>query len=98
MPAKRRKSKAPKSGGVEQNKQDLNGALGKLKISNRSVTGVLSSHPSSRDIHIEQFTLTFHGTELLSEAKLELNYGRRYGLIGLNGCGKCTYYTELTVS
>lgn len=53
-----------------------------------SCTGVLASHPESRDIHIENFSITFHGVELLSDTRLELNRGRRYGLLGLNGCGK----------
>jgi hypothetical protein len=30
----------------------------------------------SRDIHLDSFTLLFHGHELLADAKLELNYGR----------------------
>lgn len=59
-----------------------------LKISNRSCTGVLSSHYLSRDIHFEKLSLTFHGAELLSDARLELNCGRRYGLVGLNGSGE----------
>eukprot|EP00878_Enallax_costatus_P039294 GHUV01044883.1.p1 GENE.GHUV01044883.1~~GHUV01044883.1.p1 ORF type:complete len:180 (-),score=51.83 GHUV01044883.1:132-671(-) len=54
----------------------------------RSTTGVLASHPQSRDIQIDSFTLLFHGHELLSDTRLELNFGRRYGLLGLNGCGK----------
>eukprot|EP00879_Flechtneria_rotunda_P006615 GHRR01006952.1.p1 GENE.GHRR01006952.1~~GHRR01006952.1.p1 ORF type:complete len:430 (+),score=143.28 GHRR01006952.1:220-1509(+) len=54
----------------------------------RSTTGVLASHPQSRDIQIDSFTLLFHGHELLADTRLELNYGRRYGLLGLNGCGK----------
>lgn len=58
----------------------------------RSVTGVLASHPEGRDVHIHSLSITFHGAELLSDTKLELNTGRRYGLIGLNGCGK---FTEL---
>ena len=51
-------------------------------------SGVLSSHPASRDVHIHNFSLTFHGAELLSDTRLELNLGRRYGLVGLNGSGK----------
>ena len=35
-------------------------------------------------------TISSHGTELLSDANIELNYGRKYGLVGLNGCGKTT--------
>lgn len=54
----------------------------------RSCTGILSSHPTSRDVHIDSVTLTFHGVELLKDTRLELNCGRRYGFLGLNGCGK----------
>ena len=52
-----------------------------------SLPGVLASHPSARDVHIHNFSVTFHGVELLSDTKLELNLGRRYGLVGLNGSG-----------
>ncbi|KAI4886984.1 hypothetical protein NFI96_023479 [Prochilodus magdalenae] len=58
------------------------------KIEARAVTGVLASHPNSTDVHISSLSLTFHGQELLSDTSLELNSGRRYGLIGLNGTGK----------
>lgn len=54
----------------------------------RSTTGILASHPQSRDVQIDSFTLLFHGHELLTDTRLELNFGRRYGLLGLNGCGK----------
>ncbi|GFR51279.1 hypothetical protein Agub_g13637 [Astrephomene gubernaculifera] len=54
----------------------------------RSCTGVLASHPQARDVHISSFTLLYHGHDLLVDADLELNYGRRYGLLGPNGCGK----------
>ena len=58
------------------------------KAAARAVTGVLASHPNSTDAHIINLSLTFHGQELLSDTKLELNSGRRYGLIGLNGIGE----------
>ncbi|XP_028659706.1 ATP-binding cassette sub-family F member 2a [Erpetoichthys calabaricus] len=58
------------------------------KTAARAVTGVLASHPNSTDVHIINLSLTFHGQELLSDTSLELNSGRRYGLIGLNGTGK----------
>lgn len=57
---------------------------------NRNVTGVLTSHPQSRDIKVEAFSLQNYGVELITETTLELNYGLRYGLLGLNGCGKST--------
>jgi len=61
-----------------------------LKITNLSVTGTLMSHVDSRDCHLGAITLRYHGAELLVDAKLELNCGRRYGLLGINGCGKST--------
>lgn len=66
-----------------------------MSISDRTCTGVLCSHPLSRDIHIESLSVTFHGHELIVDSELELNYGRRYGLLGLNGCGKSTLLTAL---
>ncbi|KAL9258267.1 ABC transporter F family member 1-like protein [Drosera capensis] len=69
--------------------------VGELKISDRTCTGVLCSHPLSRDIRIESLSLTFHGHDLIVDSELELNYGRRYGLLGLNGCGKSTLLTAI---
>lgn len=64
--------------------------LGEMDLvsQHRSCTGVLASHPDSRDLHIHNLSITFHGAELLTDTKLELNVGRRYGVLGLNGCGK----------
>ena len=42
----------------------------------RTCTSILTSHPQSRDIHLESFTLLFHGHELLVDTDLELNFGR----------------------
>ena len=66
-----------------------------LRISDRTCTGVLCSHPLSRDIRIESLSVTFHGHDLIVDSELELNYGRRYGLLGLNGCGKSTLLTAI---
>lgn len=73
----------------------MQGEMENLGLNDRSTTGVLTSHPQSRDIHFESFTLLFHGHELLQDATLELNYGRRYGLLGPNGCGKSTLLKAL---
>jgi ATP-binding cassette, subfamily F, member 2 len=61
----------------------------------RTASGVLVSHPLGRDIKIEQFSLSCYGRELLGSTTLELNYGRRYGLIGANGVGKSTMLKAL---
>jgi len=60
----------------------------RMKANFRHTTGVLISHPSSYDIKIGSFSLNFHGKILISDADLEFNMGRRYGLIGANGSGK----------
>ncbi|KAK4356417.1 hypothetical protein RND71_025388 [Anisodus tanguticus] len=74
---------------------NLTNGVGDLKISDRNCTGVLCSHPLSRDIRIESLSVTFHGHDLIVDSELELNYGRRYGLLGLNGCGKSTLLTAI---
>lgn len=63
-------------------------AEAKINSEARSCTGSLAIHPRARDIKIANFSITFYGTELLQDTLLELNCGRRYGLIGLNGSGK----------
>lgn len=65
--------------------------MDKFGLSDRVTTGVLSSTPSSRDVKITSTSLVFHGRVLITDATLELNYGRRYGLLGENGCGKSTF-------
>jgi len=62
----------------------------RLRITERTATGQLTSQYKSRDIKIESFSISLHGHELVSDTKLELNFGRRYGFIGLNGTGKST--------
>nr|AAS77222.1 ATP-binding cassette transporter [Pteris vittata] len=66
-----------------------------MQITDRTCTGILASHPQSRDIHIESLTVTFHGHDLIVDSSLELNYRRRYGLLGLNGCGKSTLLSAI---
>ncbi|KAJ3086977.1 ABC transporter ATP-binding protein arb1 [Quaeritorhiza haematococci] len=63
--------------------------------SNRFCTGVLTSHKDSRDIKIESFSLTFYSQNLIQETTIELNFGRRYGLLGANGSGKSTFLQAL---
>ena len=49
----------------------------KLAADARACTGVLGIHPMSRDIKIDNFSITFHGAELLVDTKLELSVGQR---------------------
>lgn len=50
----------------------------------------LSGSSREKDIHVNNFNITFGGHLLLENADLRLVYGRRYGLIGRNGVGKTT--------
>ncbi|OAX80865.1 ABC transporter ATP-binding protein ARB1 [Emergomyces africanus] len=68
----------------------LTSQVDKFGLSDRVTTGVLASLPASRDVKINSTSLVFHGRVLISDTTLELNYGRRYGLLGENGCGKST--------
>lgn len=67
----------------------------RLAAQARACTGVLGIHPMSRDIKIDNFSVTFHGAEMLQDTKLELSCGRRYGLIGANGSGKSSLMAVL---
>lgn len=59
-------------------------------LSDRVTTGVLASLEASRDVKITSASLVFHGKVLFTDTTIEINYGRRYGLLGENGCGKTT--------
>jgi len=67
----------------------------RLATEARACTGVLGIHPLARDIKIDNFSVTFYGSELLQDTKLELSVGNRYGLMGVNGCGKSTLLSVL---
>lgn len=103
--AKKGGKAAPKNNGEASNGTiDVNSLL-KMEIAQDaqvkellaacSSTGVLSSHPESRDIQLTNVSITHHGENILEDTTIELNFGRRYGLIGHNGCGKSTMLTLL---
>lgn len=43
-----------------------------------------------KDINVLAFSITYFGKVLLEDSDFSLNFGRRYGLLGKNGCGKST--------
>ncbi|KAJ2356249.1 ABC transporter ATP-binding protein arb1, partial [Coemansia sp. RSA 2618] len=69
--------------------------LDAIKSTERSATGVLTSNTQGRDIHIDSYSLSYHGRMLIENARVELNYGNRYGLLGDNGCGKSTFLASI---
>jgi ATP-binding cassette subfamily F protein 2 len=90
-------SKASSVNGDDAAQAEVDAKLEKLKlqedesgISDRVTTGVLASLEASRDVKVTSASLVFHGRVLITDSTLEINYGRRYGLLGENGCGKST--------
>ncbi|WFC98942.1 ABC transporter ATP-binding protein arb1 [Malassezia yamatoensis] len=61
----------------------------------RNASGVVISDKQSRDLHIDSFSMSFHGRLLIDNALVQLNYGQRYGLLGENGSGKTTFLEAL---
>jgi ATP-binding cassette subfamily F protein 2 len=57
----------------------------------RAVAGVLASDERARDLKLHSVTITFHGREIVNDAKIEFNMGQRYGLVGVNGCGELVW-------
>ena len=47
------------------------------------------------DVLVNNVTIIIGGKSLLENAKLKLNYGRKYGLIGRNGIGKTTLLNQI---
>jgi ATP-binding cassette, subfamily F, member 2 len=75
---------------VDEKVQKLALQEDKHGLSDRVTTGVLASQEASRDVKISSASLVFHGKVLFQDTKIEVNFGRRYGLLGENGCGKST--------
>jgi ABC transporter len=72
---------------VEIHKHEVNDPL----VANCNVTGQPANQEQARDLKFVGFSLSSHGVPLIQDTTLELNYGRRYGLIGRNGSGKSTF-------
>ncbi|GBF96634.1 flagellar associated protein [Raphidocelis subcapitata] len=97
--AARKAAKDPKGSGGGAN-GDLPHSMSEMSLASnvsdvtfslRTVTGVLASRPTARDIKITGYTMGLNGIELIKECTIELTIGRRYGLIGQNGSGKTNF-------
>ena len=72
---------------TDENGQPIERQMEEMVLSERTCGGILTSHPQSRDIQFENFSLLFHGHELIADTNLELNYGR--SVLILYGSGSC---------
>jgi ATP-binding cassette subfamily F protein 2 len=83
-------SAAPPAAAAASASSTSESAADRLRDEGIVVTFAQSSkkiHRNQRDISVSSLTMLFHGTPLVEEAELTLNYGNRYGFIGRNGCG-----------
>lgn len=96
MPPKEKTKRVGRRAANKKEKDSLADKVKDLAIdNNRTSTGVLTSEPNSRDVKIELYSLNFFSQILINESTIELNYGRRYGLISPNGSGKSTFLKSL---
>jgi len=103
MPTKKKPEKEPKSKGKGKNdnkdNEKVNAANDDDPAEQIRKEGIVATyalnakalHRNFRDISVSNLTVTFHGSPLIEEAELSLNYGNRYGYLGRNGCGKTTF-------
>ncbi len=50
----------------------------------------MSKQNTDDNIIVPKFTITLGNKHLFKEASISLNHGKKYGLVGINGCGKTT--------
>lgn len=63
-------------------------------VSQRETKQTDTIRESTMDIKIERFSLSARGKDLFVNASLNITAGRRYGLVGPNGC----VYYHMTVT
>ncbi|KAJ8498968.1 hypothetical protein OPV22_009520 [Ensete ventricosum] len=56
-----------------------------------------SNGPTVRDIHMENFTVSVGGRDLIQDASVTLSFGRHYGLVGRNGTGKTSFLRHMAM-
>ncbi|XP_073106284.1 ABC transporter F family member 3 [Elaeis guineensis] len=50
-----------------------------------------------RDIHMENFTVSVGGRDLITDVSVTLSFGRHYGLVGRNGTGKTSFLRHMAM-
>ncbi|XP_076811780.1 ATP-binding cassette sub-family F member 3-like [Clavelina lepadiformis] len=59
-------------------------------VNRKDIRNEMQGKNKTKDIHIENFDISFGNKVLFEEANLHIAHGRRYGLVGRNGLGKTT--------
>lgn len=84
-------AKISSSAAAEEAEESLADMLRKDGIVTTFALNSKKIHRNVRDINVTNLTVTFHGSPIIEEAELTLNYGNRYGFLGRNGSGKSTF-------
>lgn len=53
--------------------------------------------PAVKDIHMENFSVSVGGRDLIVDGSVTLSFGRHYGLVGRNGTGKTTFLRHMAM-
>lgn len=64
-------------------------------INHISATGQLTTQQNDSNIRLVNFSVNYHGQQLIKDTDLSLATKNRYGLIGLNGSGKTVMLTAI---
>ncbi|KAI9187898.1 hypothetical protein H9P43_002289 [Blastocladiella emersonii ATCC 22665] len=75
---------------IEVSFKTIDRPKGPQPISDAQIKDILAARGKSNDIHLSNFDISVPGLRILTGANLSLVYGRRYGLVGVNGVGKST--------
>jgi len=74
----------------QANKYGSREATASQVLSKKDVRAEATGNNNTRDIHLENFDISYGEKVLIKGADVTLIYGRRYGFVGRNGLGKTT--------
>ncbi|KAF5195823.1 Abc transporter f family member [Thalictrum thalictroides] len=86
-----------------QREQQYQMHLAEMEAAKQGMPVVSVNHDNSaegstvKDIHMENFSVSIGGRELIVDGAVTLSFGRHYGLVGRNGTGKTTFLRHMAM-
>ncbi|KAL5712991.1 ATP-binding cassette sub- F member 3 [Ranunculus cassubicifolius] len=86
-----------------QREQQYQMHLAEMEAAKAGMPVVSVNHDNSaegstvKDIHMENFSVSIGGRELIVDGTVTLSFGRHYGLVGRNGTGKTTFLRHMAM-